>query len=178
MRLRTPAATPSRRMARPIIPTPARPPRAARVATGALAFLAAYGALALLTYADLLVRLTGALLAGGSLPTWAFIGFGAAAVVLSIGTLVTRALWHAARQVRDQDPRASIRLVLPFTVVLIVHATLVTGPLNRWGQAAPVTVAPFIGDSAVLLIPLVVLAAVAATIARRRADAWLNALPD
>ena len=178
MKLRLRPATPPRRMAHPTVPTPTRAPLAARAASGALTLLAVYAGLTVLTYLDLLTRLLGPLLGGGSLPIWAFAGFIAAAVGIALGTLLTRIFYRDAQRMRDQDRRAAVRFVLPFMLVIVIHATLVAGPLSRWAQAAPLIGAPLVGVFAVALVPLMVLAAVVALLGRRQADAWLNALPD
>jgi hypothetical protein len=165
-------------MARPKLPDLPAAPLSARTASISLFLLSAYAALAVISYLDVLSRLVGALLSGGSLPNWALLGFVSSAVVLVFGSLVARTLYRSAKQMSDQDPRASIKLIFPFVSVVVIHAILVTGPLSRWAQAAPLIGSAWLGVFAVTLVPLAALAAVLATVARRQALAWLNALPD
>lgn len=163
---------------RPTVPTVPTPPLSARAASLGLLFLAGYAVLLTITGLDLLLRLLTPLLSTGSLPTWAFTGFVASAIGSSGGLLLLRRFAVAARMVADQDRRASVRFAIPFALAVAVHATLVAGPLNRWGQAAPVIGSFVLGNFAILLVPFVVLAAMIATIGRSRANAWLNSLPD
>jgi hypothetical protein len=171
------------RHARPKIPTPGIVPLSARIATLSLTLLGAYVVFAGLTGIDTERRLLLVLLSGSSLPAWALFGVIAGAAAAALGLVVGRRLLRAARQVADQDPRGSAALAIPAALVIAAHALLVTGPLLPWSPAAPIAGGSFLGiellgDAAVLGVPVVVLLAVLATVARRRATGWLNALPD
>jgi hypothetical protein len=177
MKSKTPSTPRSSRPA-PRIPGLGRPPAAARIATLALFVIGGYALLFGVSYLDLLRRLLLTVLAGGTLPAWALVGFVTGALGGVYGFLAGRSIIRAARRISDQDPRGTTRIALLFTAAVGVHAVLVAGPLNRWSPAAPFAGEALLGAFAVLFVPAVVILAAVATVARGRAQGWLDALPD
>ena len=172
---------PSRRASHPAplrVPSPGRPPVAARIAAIALTLLGLYAFLFGVTFLDVLFRLATALLSGGVLPTWAIAGVFTGLFGTLFGVTCGRRLLRAVAALRDQDPRSSARTGMALAAVVVLHATLVAGPLNRWSPAAPLAGEALLGSVAVFAIPLVALLAVVATIAHSRAQGWLHALPE
>lgn len=173
----------SRHPVLPRIPVPTGAPRSARIAAVALTLVGAYALLYAITGLDVERRLLFVFLGGGSLPAWALLGLGAGLVMAVTGLIVARRLLRDARYIRDQDPRGSGRLAIPFALLTSLHALVVTGPLAPWAPAAPVAGSglfgfDLFGGLAILLCPIVTVAALLAASMRTHADAWLRQLPD